>query len=128
MTDTLDLLPPQFAALEPFARIWGAIEDSADRFLQRQRSSQDEIREFYDAMAPRLEEVFLFLEKLGVEEIMPPKEKALYLTSLGLAEVSLDIELFGGPQPFLPKDYRIHIDWIDYNVGAASHFHSFSDA
>jgi hypothetical protein len=127
MSDTPDLLPPQFAELEPFARVWGGIDDSVERFLLRQHTSQGDIKFFYDAMAPRLEEVFQHLDRFGPEENLPPKEKALYLTSLGLAEVSLDIELFGGPQPFLPKDYRMHIEWIEYDVNAASHFQSFGD-
>jgi hypothetical protein len=127
MMDEKAVLPDQFFELEPFAKIWGHVEDSAERFLLRQRCTKQEIKLFYETMAPRLEEVFLHLDTYGPEEAMPPPEKALYLTSLGLAEISFEVELFHGPLPFLPKDYVMHIDWIDYDVGAASVFNTFSD-
>lgn len=112
MTTTTRLLPRQFADLEPFAQQWGAIEDSAARFRQRLNNTHEHNRAFYDAMAPRLEEVYAHLDQFAFDQPLPAPEQALYLTSLGLAEVSMDVELFRGPFPFVPKDYDIRIDWI----------------
>jgi hypothetical protein len=112
MTATTPLLPPQFSDLEPFAQLWGKIDDSAARFTQRLNSAHEYNRAFYDAMAPRLEEIYAHIDQFDFNQPLPAPEQALYLTSLGLAEVSMDVELFRGPFPFVPKDYAIRIDWI----------------
>jgi hypothetical protein len=78
-------------------------------------------------MAPRLEEVFQYLDKYGPEDAFEAADKALYLTALGLAEISLDVELFRGPLPFLPHSYRIHIDWINYDADGTSSFRGCGD-
>ncbi|MBV8952263.1 MAG: hypothetical protein JOZ99_15415, partial [Actinobacteria bacterium] len=49
------MLPPVFAALEPFASTW-CLATEAQRWRQRHRSTMAELTEFYDAFFPRVEE------------------------------------------------------------------------
>src|SRR3546814_17714780 len=40
MTETVSL-PEGFEALEPYAKVWGKLEDQAQRYLQRQHRSEE---------------------------------------------------------------------------------------
>ena len=61
MTNAVSL-PAGFEDLAPFAAVWGDLQDQASRYLQRQHSTMKDLKAFYDAAAPRLDEIFTHLE------------------------------------------------------------------
>src|SRR3546814_16718219 len=79
-------LPEGFEALERWAKIWGALGSQNERYLQRQSSSLPELRNYYDAITPRLNEIFDHLDKFALESL-PEHEALLFRTVLGLTEV-----------------------------------------
>ena len=106
-------LPNGFEYLAPFAATWGQLDNQEDRYLLRQASSMDDLRAFYDAAVPRLEEVFTHLEKFPMDAL-PPSEALLYNTILGLSEVGQAIEVFNQPTvPYAPRDHRVKVEWLE---------------
>jgi hypothetical protein len=87
-------LPGQFPELEPFLN-W-ALATERERTANRQSSTMSEIRAFYNAMVPRLEEILNLLAKYSPED--PPSEvQRLFLMTLSLAEIAPAVENFGQP-------------------------------
>lgn len=104
-------LPEGFQDLERFAAIWGSLETQEDRYLQRQHSSMEDLKEFYDAAAPRLEEIFSHLDRFPMEDL-PAPQKLLYRTALGLTEAAIAIEVFNQPRvPYAPYPHHVAIRW-----------------
>src|SRR3546814_16247911 len=105
MTETVSL-PEGFEALEPYAKVWGKLEDQAQRYLQRQHSSMKEPKAYYDSVAPRLNEIFDHLDKFPMNDL-PEQEALLSRTELGLTEAAMAMELFKPPgvpyAPFHPQ-------------------------
>lgn len=56
----------------------------------------DEIKEFYDALQPRLEAIFEYLDQFDVHSLPAPAQNLLYL-SFGFIEASLAMEIFKVP-------------------------------
>ena len=84
-------LPEEFADLAPWLD-W-ALEPERARTQKREASSMAEIRAFYDAVLPRLEEVIRHLEGFRDDD-MPAPQHRLYLISLSLVEVANLVELY----------------------------------
>ena len=84
-------LPDEFADLAPWLD-W-ALEPERARTGKREASSMVEIRAFYDAVLPRLEEMIRYLEGFR-ERDMPVPQHRLYLISLSLVEVANLVELY----------------------------------
>ena len=84
-------LPEAFADLAPWLD-W-ALEPERARTEKREASSMDEIRAFYDAVLPRLDEMIRYLEDFR-DGHMPAPAHRLYLISLSLVEVANLIELY----------------------------------
>ena len=84
-------LPEEFADLAPWLD-W-ALEPERARTKKREASSMAEIRAFYDAVLPRLEEVIRYLEDYRDGD-MPVPQHRLYLISLSLVEVANLVELY----------------------------------
>jgi hypothetical protein len=107
-------LPSEFQSLAPYAETWGRLDNQQERYLLRQKSSMVELKQFYDAAAPRLEEVFNHLDKFPMDAL-PPGEALLYRTVLGLTEVAQAIEVFNQPGvPYAPFPHMMAIDWSEY--------------
>lgn len=85
-------LPEGFAELEPFVA-W-SLETEPERSAKRQASSIEELRALYEAILPRTEEIFAYLDKFPLDA-MPDDARRLFLLTLSLAEVAPAIELFG---------------------------------
>src|SRR3546814_10509379 len=101
-------------ALEPYAKVWGKLEDQAQRYLQRQHSSMKELKAYYDAVAPRLNEIFDHLDKFPMNDL-PEQEALLYRTALGLTEAAMAIEVFNQPGvPYAPFPHLMAIEWNEY--------------
>jgi hypothetical protein len=88
-------LPARFAALEPFCAKW-TLSTTAERHRQRVSCTMGELRAFYDAMTPRMEEILAYLDGFPLERLPPPERRLLDLC-LALADVSLAIEKYGAP-------------------------------
>ncbi|MGA8249483.1 MAG: hypothetical protein WB989_02090 [Mycobacterium sp.] len=91
------LLPSAFAELEGFAQTW-CLPTEAERWNQRLASSMVEMREFYHAFLPRLEEAIEYCDKFSLDEL---PEDALNLLHLiySLVMVAMAVEIFGQPKP-----------------------------
>lgn len=85
------ILPAQFAELEPFAA-W-IIATERERHLKRLGCSLDEIRRFYDAMLPKMNDVMRVLAQFEVKPAVPAEVANLHLLALSFMEVSHPIEL-----------------------------------
>ena len=88
------LLPAQFHDLEQW-RAWSLATDQ-ERSNQRQASTMDDIKAFYDAMLVRMEEVLPYLEQFSVDALPEDATRLFYLV-LSLAEVAPAVEQFGQP-------------------------------
>ena len=84
-------LPDGFQELAPWLD-W-ALEPERARTERREASSMAEIRAFYDAALPRLEEMIRYLEDFRDGD-MPAPARSLYLISLSLVEVANLVELY----------------------------------
>lgn len=115
MTEVATLeLPAGFEALAPFAGTWGKLDSQEERYLQRQHSSMTELKAFYDAVAPRLDEIFDHLDKFPMDKL-PDAEALLYRTTLGLTEAAMAIEVFNQPcVPYAPFPHKMAIEWNEY--------------
>ena len=90
-------LPQGFDYLQPYIGNWGSLENQKDRYLLRQRSDMGSLKQFYDDAAPRLEEIFTYLDRFPVTEPLPASEQLLFDITLGLAEAAQAIEFYGEP-------------------------------
>jgi hypothetical protein len=107
-------LPAGFADLSPFLADWGRLEDAEARYLLRQSSRYEDLRRFYDALAPRIHEVFEHLDRFPVDAPLPPAEAALFRLALGLTEAAAAVEVYGQPEvPFVPKGHVVSVTWSD---------------
>ncbi|ORV41063.1 hypothetical protein AWC02_16655 [Mycolicibacter engbaekii] len=90
-------LPSAFSELEPFAETW-CLATETERYNQRLASSILELRQFYDAFFPRLEEAIDYCDKFALDEL---PEDALNLLQLiySLVMVAMAVEIMGQPAP-----------------------------
>jgi hypothetical protein len=92
------LLPEQFAALEGFARIW-VLPTANERCERRSESSLEDMQAFYDAVLPRGDEIFEYLDQFDFEELPEPATHLLWLLC-SLSVVSFAVDVF--KQPMVP--------------------------
>ncbi len=85
-------LPEPFQDLERFME-W-VLPTERERHARRYAATMDEIREFYDAMKPRMDEVITYLNKFPLDDL-PEDANRLFLMGLSLMEISNAVELFG---------------------------------
>ena len=116
MNESTISLPPGFEYLSPYTETWGKLESQQQRYLLRQASSMAELKSFYDTVAPRLEEIFSYLDRFPMDEL-PEPEALLYRTVLGLAEVAMAVEVFNQPRvPYAPYPHELAIEWNEYKL------------
>ena len=89
MTETL--LPEAFADLSPWLD-WALAPEGA-RTAKKVASSMEEIRAFYDAVMPRMEDIIAYLDDVSGEDRPAPAHR-LYLLSLSLVEVANLVEIY----------------------------------
>jgi hypothetical protein len=102
-----NLLPAEFADLEPFAD-WG-IRGERARYAKRVSSTMDELQAFYDAAFPRLEDAMEYLEKFEVDALAEDGQRLLWLYC-ALVTVSFPVEAWR--QPRVPDSGAASIDAI----------------
>ncbi len=93
MTTTISL-PAGFADLEQFT-VW-CKPTEAERNKQRRASEFSDIQALYDAVLPRLDQIFEFLTTYSLDD-MPADVRALLELTLALAEVAPAVEWYGQP-------------------------------
>ena len=92
------LLPPEFSALEPFAREW-CLASEPERYAKRLASTMDDMQAFYDAIFPRAEEAIAYLDKFPLHDLPDDARRLLHLL-YSLIMVSFPVEIWR--QPCIP--------------------------
>jgi hypothetical protein len=88
-------LPPQFQELEQFVEEW-ALPTQAERHRRRLSSSIEGLRNFYDAMVTRMDEIVAYLNQIPVDQ-QPEDARRLFYLTMSLAEIAMAVELFKQP-------------------------------
>lgn len=96
-------LPPSFSELEPFVEDW-ALDTQNARYAKRAAVSSQELKAFYDAMLPRMEEILSEIDRFPLGE-MPESHRALYALALSMAEIAPNVELYRG-SPLVPHAFE----------------------
>mgnify|MGYP001192231430 FL=1 len=102
---TAQSLPAPFADLEPF--IDWSLTRERERTEKREAGTMDDVRAFYDAVFPRMEEIVKHLDAFPFDAL-PEKEYRLYLLTLSLVEVSNLVERYKRREAIIavsPLDY-----------------------
>lgn len=94
---TATRLPSGFAELEPFAQIW-CLAGETERWNQRLASTMPELRAFYDAFFPRLNEAIDYCDKFALDELPDDALNLLHLI-YSLIMVAMAVEIMGQPAP-----------------------------
>jgi hypothetical protein len=87
-----DLLPGQFADLEPFAATW-CLATEPERWAQRQSTPLDEMQAFYDVAFPRADEAIRYCDRFDLDD-MPDDATRLLQLLHSLALVSYAVEVW----------------------------------
>lgn len=91
------LLPSAFAELEEFAQTW-CLPTEAERWNQRMATSMTEMRGFYQAFFPRVEEAIEYCDKFSLDDLPDDAANLLHLI-YSLVMVAMAVEIFGQPRP-----------------------------
>jgi hypothetical protein len=95
MTTSTNVLPADFADLEPFAD-W-AVPTERARYEKRLASSMDELQAFYDAAFPRLEAGVDYLKQVELDGIGEEDSRLVWLFA-SLVTVSFPVEVWRQPR------------------------------
>lgn len=103
------ILPPGFEELEPFVAHWAGTTTN-DRVHARSVLEIGEIRAFYDAMLPRLEEAMDYIDAIGVHDLSADAATLAKLV-LAMGQASIAIEVHGVPRaPGTPYPHGIMLE------------------
>jgi hypothetical protein len=86
------VLPPSFAALEPYAA-WGLATET-ERNRRRLSSTFQEISAFAEAILPQVEAISAYIDARAADGALSDETKRLYYLLLSLAEVAPAIESY----------------------------------
>ena len=101
-------LPAGFEALEPFVEDW-AKPTRKERYDVRLAKTQDELVEFYDAIAPRAEQAIAYLNDLDLSAL-PDDATRLMRLLYSLILVSYAVNVFH--QPKIPDSGAAFFDCV----------------
>lgn len=105
----MNRLPIQFSDLEHFVDHWD-VSTSQDRWNRRSETSYDEIKKFYDAMVPRVEDATVYIEQYTLGD-MPPQATCLFRLVLALMHVSVAVELHKAARvPYSPYPHNLRLE------------------
>ena len=90
-------LPSAFAELEPYAEIW-CLPTETERWNRRLATSMADMREFYDAFFPRLEDAIDYCDKYSLDDMPDDAINLLHLI-YSLVMVAMAVEIFKQPKP-----------------------------
>ena len=89
-------LPARFSELEPYAARW-CLATERERYAQRLASSMEEMRAFYDACFPRIEEAIAYCDAFPLEA-MPDDALRLLQLVHSLVMVAMPVEIWRQPR------------------------------
>ena len=81
--------PKDFADLEPL-RAW-SLSLETERMRKRLASSEEELRGFYDALQPRMDDVYQYLNRFPLDA-MPEDARRLFDLAKSLMEIANTVE------------------------------------
>ena len=96
------LLPSAFAELEKYAQTW-CLASETGRWNTRISSTMAEMREFYDAFFPRLEEAIEYCDKFPLDSLPDDALNLLHLI-YSLIMVAMSVEIMHQPVPVSAAD------------------------
>ena len=108
MSQSVTMLPPQFADLEPFAPRW-CLATERERFAQRIAGPMESLQEFYDAFFPRAEEAMAYLDQYPLDEL---PEDALHLLHLLYSLIMVSFPVEAWRQPHVPDSGAAYLDLL----------------
>lgn len=107
-------LPKQFSFLQPFVADWGDLHTQDERYRKRQELPYTDLEALHTALAPRLEEVFSYLDGFD-PSALPDQEALLLRVVMGLTEAAQAVEIFEQPRvPYAPFPHSVKIAWVGY--------------
>jgi hypothetical protein len=108
MSDETPLLPPEFAALEPYVPTW-CLATERERFARRMATPMAEQQAFYDAFFPRAEEAIAYCDRFPLDDLPADAERLLQLL-YSLIMVSFPVEAWR--QPHIPDSGAAYLDLV----------------
>lgn len=96
MTGAERRLPEGFSDLEVFVDDW-ALATEGERYDKRERSSYEDIVQFYEALVPRAEAAVAYLDGLALDALTPDAKRLMYLL-FSLATISFSVETWKQPK------------------------------
>lgn len=106
-------LPAQFSGLGEFVAAW-ALPTERERFHKLHTSSLEELRRFYEAMLPRMDEILAYLNQYKVSGL-PEDARTLFDLSLAFAETAHPIDL-----GWSDVDFNNAYPWDKFQFGTVS--------
>ncbi|MGV0044222.1 hypothetical protein ACRU43_09570 [Mycobacterium colombiense] len=91
------MLPSAFAELEDYAQTW-CLATETERWNARVNASMPELRGFYDAFFPRLEEAIDYCDKFPLDNVPDDALNLLHLI-YSLIMVAMAVEIMHQPAP-----------------------------
>lgn len=91
------MLPSAFAELEGYAQTW-CLATETERWNARVNASMPELRDFYDAFFPRLEEAIDYCDKFPLDNVPDDALNLLHLI-YSLIMVAMAVEIMHQPAP-----------------------------
>ena len=90
-------LPSAFAELERYTENW-CLPTEAERWNKRMATGMLEMRDFYDAFSPQLEEAIDYCDKFPLDDVPDDALNLLHLI-YSMIMVSMAVEVFGQQRP-----------------------------
>ena len=91
------LLPSAFAELEDYAQTW-CLATETERWSARVSASMPQLRDFYDAFFPRLEEAIDYCDKFPLDNVPDDALNLLHMI-YSLIMVAMAVEIMHQPTP-----------------------------
>ena len=90
-------LPSAFADLEHYAQTW-CLPTETERWNQRLASTMPQLRDFYEAFFPRVEEAIDYCDKFALDDLPDDALNLLHLI-YSLIMVAMAVEIMHQPAP-----------------------------
>jgi len=91
------MLPSAFAELEQYAQTW-CLATETERWNARIGATMSRLREFYDALFPRLEEAIDYCDKFPLDDLPDDALNLLHMI-YSLIMVAMAVEIMQQPAP-----------------------------
>lgn len=110
MTQQKAVLPKGFEDLAPFVDEWGSLTTQDQLYIQRQTLPMERLQAYYDAVQPRLEAIFDYLDSFPFGTDLPEPEALLFRIVMGMSEVAQAVEVYGQPTvPHAPPNHSVRV-------------------